>query len=93
MVQKSDLSPPFGGLSDEEYIQYLFSKENPTDEDVESAFRLEHLIYDYSALLEHIHRLAEVGLRYRTNDTTLKRIKELTASCSNCALDPPASFQ
>lgn len=67
----------FSHLSDEEYLKHLHTKPNPTEEDVESALRLELLLAEHSGLLERIHRMASDG----GSDAAvqLTRIKQLTA--------------
>lgn len=53
---------PFSHLTDQEYLQHLLDKEEPTAEDVESALRLELLLANYGALLEQIHQLSTRAL-------------------------------
>lgn len=36
---------PFSQMTDSEYLSHLLSKEDATDEDIESALRIEHLLH------------------------------------------------
>lgn len=49
-------------LTDREYLSHLYNKAEPTDEDLESAVRLELLLNNYDALLaqltSHIEEVA-----------------------------------
>lgn len=48
-------------LSEEQYIQHLNSKPEPTEEDIESALRIESLLNAYRDVLERVHTLASSG--------------------------------
>lgn len=67
----------FSHLDDEEFLKHLLTKPNPTEEDNESALRLELLLAHYAGVLEKIHRLASE----ETADpqAQLVRIRKITA--------------
>lgn len=72
---------PLSHLSDEEYLRHLLNKAEPTQEDVESATRLELLMGSYSGLLEQINRKALEGLGDTTKTrAALLEVHELTAA-------------
>lgn len=50
-------------LTDDEYLQYLYNKEDPTPEDLESAIRLEHLLGFHRGMLEDLNRQARTALK------------------------------
>lgn len=72
---------PLSHLSDEEFLRYLLNKSEPTQEDIESATRLELLMGSYSGLLEQINRRALEGLgdSSKTREV-LMEVHELTAA-------------
>ena len=45
---------PFANLSDDEYVTHLSTKDNPTDEDVESMLRIERLQEELDELRERL---------------------------------------
>lgn len=74
---------PFSTLTDDEFVQHLLNKSEPTAEDVEASLRMEMLLGNYSALLEEIHIAALAGLKGPDAQRTLERIRELTAPARN----------
>lgn len=73
----------FSHLSDEEYLKHLYTKDDPSDEDIESAQRIELLLSAYRGMLEQIHTIAnQVG----NEDARLMRIRHLTGPVKVVAL-------
>lgn len=71
---------PLSHLSDEEFLRHLLTKQEPTQEDIESVTRLELLMGSYSGLLEQINRKALEGLGDSTKTrTALLEVHQLTA--------------
>jgi phage shock protein A len=50
-------------LSDDEYLQYLYNKKEPTAEDLESALRIEQILEHHRSCMEELHRNAVAALR------------------------------
>lgn len=66
-------------LGDEEYLKHLWTKGEPTDEDVESAVRIESLMVAYNHLLEQIHDIAsDEGLAPSVQLTRIRQLTERT---------------
>ena len=73
---------PFSALTDEEFVRHLLDKKVPTNEDVEAAIRLQHLLESYGSLLEDIHREAQdalYGAGGKSKHDALIHIQKLTA--------------
>lgn len=70
----------FSHLSDEDYLKHLLTKQEPTDEDNESAVRIENMLNTYRSLLEQVHSLASQDLADARAQLT--RIRRLTAPIS-----------
>jgi hypothetical protein len=64
-------------LSDEEFLTHLYSKAEASDDDMESAMRLELLLNAYHGLLEDVHKSASAGLNADPRKA-LMAIKQLT---------------
>jgi hypothetical protein len=65
-------------LSDLDFIKHLYTKDNPSQEELDAAVRMEHMLESYSSLLESIHRLAQKGLD-EGESSTLASIATMTA--------------
>lgn len=63
-------------LSDEEYLKHLWTCEEPSEETIESAHRIESLLANYDHLLEQVHAIASDT--NRPADAQITRIRRLT---------------
>jgi hypothetical protein len=64
-------------MSEEEFLKHLYSKENPTDEDIEAAERISHMMESIEGTMELIHSLTIRALA--GEQETLKTIHDITA--------------
>ena len=48
--------------SDVEFIEHLYNKESPTDDDLEAASRMETNAHYYAGLIEQIHTQAKAAM-------------------------------
>lgn len=76
---------PYAHLTDDEYLETLYTKEDPDDFNLESAARIEMLLASYRALLEQVHTAAVIGLQHDEPRRTLERLRDLTAPAVGAA--------
>lgn len=67
------------GMTDVEFITHLYSKHNPSEDDLEAASRLELILHFYAGMLEQVHQLASEALEHN-KCPELEKIHKLTAS-------------
>jgi hypothetical protein len=66
-------------MSDEEFLQHLYSKADATNDDMQAAMRLELLLNSYHGLLEDVHKSAAAGLNTDPRKALIA-IKQLTGT-------------
>ena len=64
--------------SDEEFLSHLYEKADQSEDDMESALRIELLMNSYHGLLENVHTLASIGLS-KDPRQALIAIREMTS--------------